>query len=186
MQTTSTTVASTIHELRDINCLSNTRTTYSEDSFSAGASGLQIGGSGMNLGQVGEKRVLAPRVTGNDVTSKQSERLFPRSAVVSLDDVDVVQHSERPCADQVQENKKSTGFGFMLPFDVPFVNVFQSRPENHNSLDPVSVSWFLASPRPQSPPPRSSRRGLEFKDNAHTSVSGVTPTPPIIINDTCV
>jgi hypothetical protein len=94
MQTTSTTVASTIHELRDINCLSNTRTTYFEDSLSAGASGLQIGGSGMNLGQVGEKRVLAPRVTGNGVTSKQPARLPPRAAVVSLDDVDVMSHRD--------------------------------------------------------------------------------------------
>jgi hypothetical protein len=137
MQTTSTTVASTLHELRAINCLPNTRTAYSEDSLSAGASGLQIGGSGMNLGQVGGKRVLAPRVTGNGVTSKESARLSPRSAVVSLDDVDVVQHAERSCADQVQENKKSTGFGFMLPFDVPLANVQTRKPQQ--SASSVSI-----------------------------------------------
>ena len=53
----------------------------------------------MNLGHVGGKRVLAPRVTGNDVTSNQSARLPPRDVVVSLDDVDVTAHrdmSEHP------------------------------------------------------------------------------------------
>ena len=86
------------HELKPINCLPNTRAHTADDTSSAAGApmGLQVGGSGMTLGQVGGKRVVAPRVTGAGVSSKQPSRLPPRAAVVSLEDVDLAAHRE-PC-----------------------------------------------------------------------------------------
>jgi len=86
MQTFSTAVAGGAHELKPLNCLPNNRAAYSDECtaacVSAGLSGMQ-----MNNGQIGGKRVVAPRVTGAGVTSKQPSRLPPRA--VSVEDVDV-------------------------------------------------------------------------------------------------
>lgn len=93
----SSTGALALHELKPINCLPHTRAATAEDAALAGApAGLHVGGSGMNLGigSVGGKRVMAPRVTGAGVTSKQPARLPPRAAVVSLEDVDFTAHKE--------------------------------------------------------------------------------------------
>lgn len=95
MQAASTTGALSSHDLKPINCLPHTR---AEDASSSAIApiGLHIGGSGMNIGigNVGGKRVIAPRVTGAGVTSKQPARLPPRAAVVGLEDVDVTAQRE--------------------------------------------------------------------------------------------
>lgn len=96
MQTIPTVSAGGVHELKPINCIANTRAP-NPDTVSTGGgahTGLQIGGSGMTLGQVGGKRVVAPKVTGAGVASKQPSRLPPRAAVVCLDDIDVATHRD--------------------------------------------------------------------------------------------
>jgi hypothetical protein len=109
-QTTSAASGGLVHELKPINCLANTRAP-NPDAM------LQIGGSGMLLGQVGGKRVVAPKVTGAGVTSKQPSRLPPRAAVVCLDDVDVSAHRDQPSCEPPQ--RSPTGDGELPSLPVP-------------------------------------------------------------------
>ena len=96
----------------------------------------------MNLGHVGGKRVLAPRVTGNGVTSKQPARLPPRAAVVSLDDVDVTAHrdvSEHPIRSPPERYVIDRMHKFMPNISSPFPKHVLSFPKHVLSFPSLTV-----------------------------------------------